>query len=300
MIIEPKKISCEAAFDMMFDYIDGTLEKSDALALEYHIESCENCRHELAERKEMLALVKSAAYEAPGELRQSVMDKIENIPQETNGGIIRRRVMKWAGTAVAACIALTVLIAYRGILFDGVKFDAANDNAEAMRIAKYDGAGAEIQDNSNPGAMYYAKHYTADEKVADGVYIETTISALDALAPGKYEIEASPEACVTLAKDAAEDDAMISVFDKIQAHEFPVIVVGKGVVDGSYLSSEPETLIFDGQVFLRYVITSEAEPILDAIINDLESKNAVYEISSPKTLTASNTVELLVLADSEN
>ncbi len=297
MIIEPKKINCEAAFDMMFDYIDCTLEKSDVISLEYHIKSCDRCRHELAERREMLALVKTAAFEAPSELRQGVMDKIENIPQESKGSIIRRRVMKWAGPAVAACIAITVLVAYRGILFDGVNFDAKSDDAEVARIAENDGNLEVLHDNSATGSMYYTKHYTADEKTDDGVYIETTISALDALAPGKYEGEVLPEACGTLAKD--EDD-IGSLFDKIQAREFPVVVVGRADINDSYFMDEPETVIIDGQVFLRYIVTSEAEPILDAIINELEANNAAYKVASPEKTAVSNAVELLVFADSEN
>ena len=297
MIIEHNKINCETAFDMMFDYIDGTLEKSDLISFEYHIKSCEKCRQELAERREMLVLLKSAAHTAPSELRQSVMDKIENIPQESKASIIRRRIMKWAGPAVAACIALTVLVAYRGGLFDGAKFDVKSNDAEAARIAENDGNSEVLHDNA-AGSMYYVKQYDADEKSDEAVYIETTISALDALAPGKYETEVFPDACGTLAKD--EDDDIGSLFDKIQAREFPVVVVGRADINDSYFMDEPETVIIDGQVFLRYVVTSEAEPILDAIINELETNNTAYKVASPEKTAVSNTVELLVFDDSEN
>ncbi len=305
MILEPKTINCETACDMMFDYIDGTLSEADISLLQRHLDECEACRKELAERREMLALVKLSRYNPPSELKASVMEKIEKTPQKSNIFAAKRRILPWAGTVAAACAAVVILVAGRGYFSSDSLLDAKKDNAEVIQYSQTDEAVDEKFASGVLDASYEMKNIfdTEDEDDGEIRYVETTIGSLDALTPGFFDHDmyandvASPSQ--TLAEPAEKSELDV-FYSKIQVHDVPVILVDEDDVNDAYLTGEPEILIVDGQTFLRYTVTSEAEPIFDAIVNDLEENNAVFKTASPKTLAEGNTVELLVLTDSEN
>jgi len=70
-------MNCERAAEMMPDYLDGALKPEDAKAIEAHLESCEDCRKEMALARDLMLL---AADEASPNLRarfQHVLDAYE-------------------------------------------------------------------------------------------------------------------------------------------------------------------------------------------------------------------------------
>ena len=304
MILDPKNINCDTACDMMFDYIDGTLSEEDVSLLERHIGECEACKKELDERREMLALVKLSRYNPPSQLKSVVMEKVEKAPNKATILGAHRRFLPWAGTVAAACAAVVILIAGRNQPSNNLMYDAEKDNAEVIQYSQTDETVNENAANGVLDASYGTKTVFDTESVDDGkvYYVETTIGALDALTPSFYD-NSSKDLVATpsqTAAEAAEPSEIEFLYDKIQVHDVPVIIVEGDYLDSTYLTGEPETLVIDGQICYRYIITSEAEPIFDAIVDDLDENNAVYRIASPETASASNTVELLVLADPEN
>ncbi len=304
MILEGKSINCETALDMMFDYIDGTLSSEDASLLERHIGECEACKKELDERRELLTLVKQSRYNPPAELKNAVMEKVENTPNKAKILSARRHFLPWAGTVAAACAAVVVLIAGRNQPSNDMLYNAEQDNAEVIHYSYDDETVNEnvaggVLDASNGAKTVFDAENEDDGKV---YYVETTIGALTALTPSFYDdsckdLVAAPSQTLAEPTEKSELDVF---YTKIQARDVPVILVESDYVNDAYLTDEPEILIIDGQTFLRYTVTSEAEPIFDALVNDFETNNVTYKAAFPENASQSNTVELLVLAEAEN
>lgn len=300
------RISCEAAREMMFDYIDGALNIADVHLLEAHISECDACRHELAERREMLTLVKESRFAVPSSLRDGVMEKIKNTPQDAKILTPKRRFMAWSGTVAAACAVIMVLVAGRAYIFSGMDLGGVKEAGEALYTADMNFAAEQKNAVDADGAdpLYTAKYYATgqgkvDNQDSEPRYVETTIAALDALSPtasGETKAESSCASAPTDKYDEpSEFDAM---FDKVNGHDTAVIICREGDIDDAFLTAEPETLILGEQTYLRYVAVSYAEPVLDALIDDLESSGADYRAFVPENAKGPY-VEVLLLK-SEN
>ena len=121
MRTDKKPLSCEEARDLMFDYLDNNLTPSRTERLLAHLAACADCRAELDERREMLALIADVAEEPPAALHDNIMRAIADIPQDAPGSGAKiltdqkRRFIPW-GTVAAACAAVMILVAGRGML----------------------------------------------------------------------------------------------------------------------------------------------------------------------------------------
>lgn len=300
------RISCETACGMMFDYIDGELNAVDLRLLEAHFDACEECRRELDERREMLSLVKEARFAVPSSLRGGVMEKIKNIPQEAKILAPKRRVFPWSGTVAAACAVIMVLVAGRAYIFGGMDLGGAKEDGKAIYTADMNFAvdKENIADADSADPFYTAQYYAAGQGNADAQdgprYVETTIAALDALAPTASEERKSEITCASppIDKGGATSDFDV-ILDKLNVRDTAVIICRKSDIDEVFLTSEPETLVLGEQTYLRYEAVSYAEPILDAIRNQLDSDGADYKVVIPENVNSSG-VEILILADAES
>ncbi len=300
------RISCETACGMMFDYIDGELNAVDTHLLEAHLDACEACRHELAERREMLSLVKEARLAVPSSLRDGVMEKIKNIPQDAKIITPKRRFMPWSGTVAAACAVIMVLVAGRAYIFGGMELGSVKKDGEAIYTSDMNFAAEQenVADADGADPFYTTKYYAAGQGKADSQdseprYVETTIAALDALSPtasGETQAESSCASAPTDKYDEpSEFDAM---FDKLNGHDTAVVICREGDIDDAFLTAEPETLILGEQTYLRYVAVSYAEPILDALIDDLKSSGADYRVFVPENAKGPYVEVLLLKSES--
>ena len=169
-----------------------------------------------------------------------------------------------------------------------------NVSADKENVANADGA----------DPYYTAKYYAAGQENADVQdeprYVETTIAALDALAPTASEERKSEITCASQPIDKGGDTSDFDVMlDKLNVRDTAVIVCRESDIDEAFLTSEPEILILGEQTYLRYAAVSYAEPILDAIRNQLDSDGADYKVVIPENVNSSG-VEILILVDAES
>ncbi len=126
-------IDCKSAGELMFDYLDGELSKTEEWSLEAHISGCEDCKKKLEERKNILDTVKLSAENPPNELKIGVMKKIENVPQEKAGWSIRPSAKLTSALAVAACAVIMIAVGFRGFLFPDIAMgDAPAGNGDVF------------------------------------------------------------------------------------------------------------------------------------------------------------------------
>jgi anti-sigma factor (TIGR02949 family) len=73
MTDEPRKINCEEAVRMLFQYLDRELERPDRTAMEQHLQSCRSCYSHLEFEQRLRNLVRDGSVEAaPEDLRARI------------------------------------------------------------------------------------------------------------------------------------------------------------------------------------------------------------------------------------
>lgn len=305
MILNKKTLDCQAASDLMFDYIDGALRESDAARLEEHLETCEACRRELNERRAMLLAIASSAFNAPPSLYGNVMAKLEKTPQDARILTPRRHFKPWIGALTAVCAAVMILVVGRGYLFGpqneadmaqdlvgNARIDAdvfysptVNDTAEYSYVG---GNGAEVE-------IYYANNTTDD---SGSVYVETTTEAVTALTPTQgVSTNAAMED--KQADDAAEGSELDLLFEKLQIGERAVLICRRSDFTGIIPDVDFETVIGDNAVYERYIIETDAMITFTGCLELLESLGVDYRAAVP-TDAEFDKCEILLLIDGEN
>jgi anti-sigma factor (TIGR02949 family) len=69
----PRKLNCDEAISLLFEYIDNELEQHDHDAVEAHLEECRACFSRMEFDKRLQGLVKGPGTSAaPDELRKRV------------------------------------------------------------------------------------------------------------------------------------------------------------------------------------------------------------------------------------
>lgn len=178
MRLDLRSLDCDRTRDMMFDYIDGELRDNEAELFEAHIKECDACRRELAERREMLELIKLAGSEPVPSLHNRVAEAIADVPQYKRNVFTRLRYLP-AGTLVAACAVVMVLVVARGYIFGGGSMDAVMDVEDKGILVT----------GVRPTEAF---DYSADEE-ADGAHGAGDDAEADGYLDGVAEEEAEPE-----------------------------------------------------------------------------------------------------------
>ncbi len=311
-----KPLTCDAAREMMFDYIDGQLGDGDSKRLLFHISECESCKRELAERQEMLALIGSSATAAPEALFNRVMEGIKDIPQEKPNIFTRFR-FAYGTAVVAACAVLTVFLVSRGYFIDGG--DSLTNDAGVSRADSYDlasGIGTpehskiEVEDAAEEEALY-----CADVSDDVEVYYATT-AAVTAAAPeimADYAIIGGADSSQIVYMEAANksvltgssssDTDLIAKFDLlydkicVDAGEAAVIICAEGVIS-DICASLDEVIVVSDISFTRYVIEADAAQRFTEYLKLLDENSALYRAAVPSDGDIL-TCEIFILADSE-
>lgn len=311
-----KPLTCEKARELMFDYIDGELKEGDRLRLEAHLEGCEACRDELSERSEMLTLISSCSDAPPQSLKLGVMEKIENIPQETRAQHLRHRLIP-AGALTVAAAAVMILVVGKGFIFGGAVNDVAMDDEKQLSIVadKYDspevaydradGVG-KVDDNeacdiAEEDMVYTAaaEAVTENETVSEPVLVElyATTTALKAASPGyglilgvaddyaasnsqeaPSDIEASGKSLATLAAVSPIDE----LFDKMRSYDAAIVVCEETdmvLLDGAVAM---ESLELNGAEFRRISVEADAMTVFTDLLTYLEDIEAQYRAAVPE------------------
>jgi anti-sigma factor RsiW len=70
----PSRITCEQATTLLLDYITGTLDPATTLALERHLERCDDCVAFLQTYKETIRATRTLRYDdMPAELQNRLL-----------------------------------------------------------------------------------------------------------------------------------------------------------------------------------------------------------------------------------
>ncbi len=301
MKIGIKPLTCEAARELMFDYIDGQLKESDSKRLLSHISECEACKRELAERQEMLALIGSSATAAPEVLFNRVMEGIENIPQEKPNIFARFRTA-YSVALVAACVVLTVLVVGRGYFLggDNITSDAAATSSDgysvpARGIVEAEADGVMFDQTVDEEILYSAD--VSDDVIAEIEIYNATTAAVTAAAPEIFEdytviggADYPQSIMVEAAKKSIFSDGATSdlfekfdlLYDKISSDRSSAAVIICAEDDISHISASfSEEINVSRLKFTRHVIEEDAARCFTEYLELLDKKNAPYRAAVP-------------------
>jgi anti-sigma-K factor RskA len=150
--------------DLAAAYAMDALEPSERMEFKAHLETCPDCRRDVAELQEITAQLGAAEEATPNpRLRQSVLNGIRQIDQEqvvpTVTSLPPRRQSPWLAAATVALVAAVV-----ALVFIVVQLDDRVDRAETLReiMAAPDVAIASLEGDL-VGQFYYS--LTMDQAV---------------------------------------------------------------------------------------------------------------------------------------
>ncbi|MBE6611170.1 MAG: hypothetical protein E7632_01650 [Ruminococcaceae bacterium] len=277
---DKKPLSCDAARELMFDYIDGQLSESEKSRLEAHLSDCDGCRNELEKCRRMLALLHETELDAPIGLGERVMAAIENIPQdesESTAKILtpkKKFFVPW-GTVAAACAVVMILIAGRGTIGVGRSDSGMVAEAEVERLEL--NAPADVPAYDGDASVMYTLQDAVTDAYDDSVVIETT-AGVSMLSPSvttsapanepKNELTISPlDNLIPEASADAGDSAVLILFESDFAGLWP----------DSYLDS----FTLNNYEIIRYFIRENAEDTFGTYVNLFEENSIDYRAIIP-------------------
>ena len=296
MLENKKESSCEDIEALLFDYIDGELDSSDSALVEAHIAKCPVCASELAQRKEMLSLVKESASDVPAELYTRVMAEVKKTPQNAKILKPKFRIKPWMSTAVAACAVIAILFAGRGYLYGG---------AETLDMAAPDlaRAGAVVEDdaleNENPGAALDIpakdiEHVKGDN--TDIVYADT--DAYSGYSPLYEDAGASPDA-VMPSTSVINAELINSVFEANMHKESAIIVCAYSDLADTACAADGElsAVYFGvGASVTLSAVSENADLAFAEYVKLLDSRGAFYRAYEPDNVNY-DVCEIFLITD---
>lgn len=139
------KTGCRDVRDVLFDYLDGTLDNRIASSVEAHLATCQTCRTELEQCRASLALLASAKVEPPADFTARVMARIAaesseaGKETESSSKVLRpRRILtRRIGTYVAAAALVAVMaVGWRVLPAFMSKSDTATQEHDTLTAAE--------------------------------------------------------------------------------------------------------------------------------------------------------------------
>lgn len=276
MRTDKKPLSCEEARDLMFDYLDNNLTPSRTERLLAHLAACADCRAELDERREMLALIADVAEEPPAALHDSIMRAIADIPQDAPGSGAKiltdkkRRFIPW-GTIAAACAAVMILVAGRGMLPGTGAGDIVSPAADRLALAE----AADATDTD--AALYQAK--LGDMSGEEDVVIVETTAGVSVLSPGPAPSDTKNTPATKQKADVAALDALIAANPDTDA---AVLALYASAFDGLAPVTEAEQLTVGGFDVTCYRVTENAAETFGGYVNLFEKEKIDYRVNIPE------------------
>lgn len=299
MILTPKALNCEGVQALMFDYIDGVLKSSDVMRLEAHLAVCEECRRELKERREMLAILGSAGEIPPASLKNSVMNKIAEVQQDKKPAFTFK---PWMGGICAACAAIMILVVGRGYI-GGAMEDAdisLNDTGMIARIFLTGLNAPTASDKLDEAPAGEGEHLFDDVKYGYGTsgdsIIETTTDAFQALSP---EATDATEDVIPSDKEPARIQKFDELLNSVQSSENAVLICRKVDLTGVIPNVTPDEVIVNESKYERYVIDFDAMVAFTGYLELVEKLKIDYRAFVP-TGAQFDVCEIYLLTNGEN
>lgn len=156
-------MSCADVQGLIFDYLDGELDRSTAGRMSAHFEVCDECRAELDECRRMLEAIGRLERPVPFELHSRVMAEVAKTPQDTSrlGRFFaeHRTAFKRIGASIAPVAACVALIVGVGLMNDReaqtADLTAADSQNEAVYGSRSSDTGA-ASDSETVDAMKFS------------------------------------------------------------------------------------------------------------------------------------------------
>jgi len=106
-------MSCEKMREDISAYLDGELGERELAAFRSHLESCADCRAELAEQEKLWALLDEGdASEVSVDLTRRILESTVGPHRERE---MRRRRVRWVAGVAAAASVLIAVVLWRGM-----------------------------------------------------------------------------------------------------------------------------------------------------------------------------------------
>ncbi len=284
-----KPINCESAKEIMFDYLDGVASKTEASSLEYHISSCEDCKKELDERKNILDTVKLTAVDPPKGLKNSVMAKIGNIPQEKAGWRFIPSSRTVSALAIAACAVIMLAVGFRSMLFSDIAVDGEPKTNE----------GNTVYTSSIPAlstaAVRLTDAYAHSVKEADASGLPSKILEITTYGSATIDGDADNNSIkISMGESGSQiekvyDDAVSSVDDNVG------IVVGYADSFAGIISENEESEVeFAGLKCESYTVTENCVALAAQLLKGEIVGNAPWRVYLPSGVEISE-LQLIIL-----
>ena len=284
MMLNKKTLDCELSRGLMFDYIDGVLAPSDKQRLEAHLEGCEACRRELKERREMLALVASAAYSAPSSLYSSVMAEVEKTPQDAKILAPKLRIKPWMGSIAAVAAAVMILVVGRGLLSQSTEM-LDNEPGDARSYFDASPVPGEDGDAIDTGATGQGKVYYEENlygSASEDRIIETTYSYAGYAPSASDAHGASYDTVAPIEVEATAGKSLLdTVFDVLECEDTALIICYKSDVAGVIPMEQATTIAVDGVECEHYLIDTDAMVKFTGYLELFENSRFEYRACVP-------------------
>ena len=125
-------MTCDRARELMYEYVNGELNKYVAAEIKEHIESCEDCKKEYELLLGISEAINDAAYEAPAELHETIMSGIAAEKKRIRRAKLIKNLTAIGASAAAFIIIVNVIFTNLDRAMD--KGQNAPDNDETPSI----------------------------------------------------------------------------------------------------------------------------------------------------------------------
>jgi len=171
-------MSCEDVQLLLIDYVDGHLPEAKRLEVEKHLDTCEKCRQEEKEIRELFQKMDDTPLEEPGaglrkgfdQLLQSELNIIAEEKRLVGGA--RVVPINWKGSAWAALAAIALLVV--GV-FIGTRINYSHEGTATTQLSELK---SEVKDMKQTLMFTLLKEESASDRIR-GVNYATEMSNPD-------------------------------------------------------------------------------------------------------------------------
>ena len=310
-----KRLTCEKARDLMFDYIDGETSETDTRRLDEHLAECPDCRAELEERRQMLEQIKLIGQKAPPRLYDNVMSLVECTPQELpkrSKKLFGERFIP-IGTLSAACVVAVLALVGRGAASGADSTATLDIAARRYNAASLDG----YESYAGAYAPTEAAGSTLDSETAvlfanpfmDETKAETTLPSPETFAYTESPVIES-DAGMSESNYAAILESSEEILDRWQQYlddmrfseDYAVLVCSSGAMDDMSVFIESIGVSTELDSAKVYIINDNkdttAEEYYTALMSLLDKSGELYISRVPRNAEFNEC--FIVLMDEEN
>ncbi len=291
MKLKSENMSCSDVQGLIFDYLDGELDRSTAERMSAHFAVCPDCRAELEECQRMLEAIGRLDYSAPEELHSRVMTLVSSTPQSSSrvGGFFaeHKTLIKRIGGGIlpaAACIALVIGV---GVMHDRQKqlelLTADNEGKVTARDEAFTG----FADSETIGAIQFSApsdgtSLTASESIDRGEAGESVIDEDHAARAEGAALDTSLKPEVQYKLNISEEKAsdINALIDNFMEHDTAILLLEVDSKVGEKLGELIKLAGFEDIAFRE--VLSANEEALEELCSEAASELEESAVLTPE------------------